>query len=494
MSQKQAKKRRRNERTRAQQKAPSQDGTAHEEVRDLEELLKEGNIDDYAEACWTLANRMEGPPGVGNVITIGGACEEHDFHEYPFRLTLRTMMAVSQCAGMETCGEAIRLVSSKLPPEQLPCYAHGHQEQFQDFFLHGIKPHECLYCGEIPNFTQPSRSLDWPGEIPVKGIDGQEYTACPNCGSNMLELQGKELDLWGWKFVCMDCDWEMKQAELLDVKQYCDMMEQTKRDLAGAVQIMESTTINLETRIETAAVQTRKILEDIAYSTLVSNKDAGAKTQEELQGLRYPKDIFRDLGKVHPNFFPTPVEIREPSRSRPFVVKTKGVLNREKLVQMYGELSSLAHSTNPLAEPVDLQYFEEKIPVWLEEIANSLDTHQVMLPHHPDRFYIVKMTGDREGSVQCTPFTKDEAGSFTCAWPDCVSGASRQYCEFWGRPWQECKLPEKEPEQTQGEMFGAMFDDEEMYEQVQELLDKAGGPEERKLDFSIPRNPESPAG
>jgi hypothetical protein len=283
-----------------------------------------------------------------------------------------------------------------------------------------------------------------------------------------------ELNKWGWKIVCPDCNWELKQAELLDVKQYCDLMERTKRDVAGALQIMESTSIDIETRIGTAAVQTRKILENIAFAALVSNKDAGDRTEEELKDLRYPKDIFKDMGKIHPNFFPTPVEVRDPSRGKSFSVKTKGVLNREKLLQIYRDLNPLAHSRNPMAKPVDLGYYEKKIPDWLEEIVNTLDTHQVMLLHHPDHFYIVKMQGDRDGSVQCTPFTMDETGTFTCAWPDCVSNTSRQYCEFWGRPWRECTLSEKEPEQTQGKIVGAVFDEEETQERVQDLLDRAG--------------------
>ena len=45
---------------------------------------------------------------------------------------------------------------------------------------------------------------------------------------------------------------------------------------------------------------------------------------------------------------------------------------------------------------------------------------------------------------------------------------------FWGRPWGECTLPEKEPEQTQGKMLGAMVDEEETYERAQDLLDRAG--------------------
>ena len=96
------------------------------------------------------------------------------------------------------------------------------------------------------------------------------------------------------------------------------------------------------------------------------------------------------------------------------------------------------------------------------------------LLHHPDHFYILKMKGDRDGSIQCTPFTKDVTGMSTCAWPDCVSGASRQYCEFWGRPWLECTLPEKEPAQTQGKMFGAMVDQEVAYEHAQDLIERSG--------------------
>ena len=452
MSQKQTKKRRREQRARAQQEGPEQISRAEEEVRDLEELLNAGNIDEYARVCWSLANDMERAPG--DVITDFGPCEEHGSHEYRFRLTLRSTMIIAQCVGMETCGEAIKLVASKLPRESLPCYAHGHQEQFWDYSMYGAKPHECLYCGETPEFTHPSRSIDWPGEVPVKGIDGKEYKTCPNCGSDMLELQGKELDEWGWNFVCMDCDWEIKQAELLDVKEYCELMERTKADLTGAIEIMESTSIGTETRIKSVAVQTRKILEDIAYAALVSNKDASRKPLEELKDLRSPREIFRDIEKIHPNFFPTPVEIRDPSKGKPFVSKTKGVLNREKLLQVYRDLNPLAHSMNPLDEPLDLGYFEKKIPVWLEEIVNTLDTHQVMLLHHPDHFYIVKMKGDRDGSVQCTPFTKDATGIFTCAWPDCVSSASRQYCEFWGRPWPEAPCRKRNWRRRRGRSLG----------------------------------------
>ena len=479
MSQKQAKRRRREQKAREQQEGFSRDRNPHgheqhDGTKDLEELLNSGDIDGYAQACWSLANRTEEPPRGGEIITLPGPREEHDFHEYRFRLTMQSMMTIAQCTGVETCGEAIRLVAKKLPPETLPCYPHGHSEQFQDFIMYGIEPHECVYCGETPEFTHQFKSINWPSEIPIKGIDGQEYDACPNCASHMLDLQGEKLNRWGWKISCMDCGWEVKQAELLDISQYRDLMEQTKKDLNSAIELMETTSVDLETRVRAVGVQTRRILENIAFAALVSNKDASGKSSEEMRKLWSPREIFKDIEKVHPEFFPKPVKISSPNSGRdyPLALRTEGVLNREKLLQAYRELNALAHSRNPLDEPIDYKYFVEKIPVWLDEIVNTLETHQVMLYHHADHFYIVKMEGDKDKSVQCTPFTKDATGTARCAWPDCVSQNSRGYCEFWAKPWSECALPEKEPAQSAGKLFGAEIDRQEAEERAQELIAK----------------------
>ena len=255
-------------------------------------------------------------------------------------------------------------------------------------------------------------------------------------------------------------------------------MEQTKKDLNSAIDLMETTSVNVETRVRAVGVQTRMILENVAFAALVSNKDAWGKSSEEMKKLWNPREIFKDIENVHPDFFPKPVKVRDPNKGRdkPLSIRTEGVLNREKLLQIYRELNPLAHGRNPLDEPVDYNYFMEKIPVWLGEIGNTLKTHQVMLFHHPDHFFIVKMEGDRDGSVQCTPFTKDTTGTVRCAWPECVSESSRRYCEFWGRPWSECTLPEKEPAQTEGKLFGAVIDEEEAEEHAIEAIAKVLNP------------------
>ena len=464
MSQKSAKRRRREQRLQQEQESIN----SQHKVEHLEVLLKAGDIDGYAQACWALANNRDEAPIAGEVVTLSGPCEEHGMHEKSFRLTPQTLMIIAQLIGMETCGEAIRLVAKKVPPEKLPCYPHGHREQAYEQIMLGVEPAECIYCGDTPEFILPSKSIGWPDEIPVKGIDGQEYKTCPNCNSEYLEIEGEKLGQWGWKITCMDCHWEIKQAELLDIRQYCDQIEIFKTALHNVRSKWNSEPKKTQQVIEDAGVATRKLLEKIAFATLISNKDNSGKTREEMEKWWNPRKILNEIGKVHPDCFPKPVEIDswKQDPKKPFRLKTKEVLNKERVIKIYKELNPLAHSTNPLADQPDYERYREMIPKWLDLIANTMEVHQVRLFHHTDHFYVVKMSGDRDGSVQCTTFTRNAEDAVTCAWPECVSNTARAYCELWSKPWSDCLLPQKDDDQTNAKKFGASLDAKEAEEHI----------------------------
>ena len=135
MSQKSAKRRRREQRLQQEQGSIN----SQYKVEHLEVLLKAGDIDGYAQACWALANNRDETPIAGEVVTLSGPCEEHGLHEKSFRLTPQTLMTIAQLTGMETCGAAIRLVAKKVPPEKLPCYPHGHREQAYEQMMLGSR-------------------------------------------------------------------------------------------------------------------------------------------------------------------------------------------------------------------------------------------------------------------------------------------------------------------------------------------------------------------
>ena len=93
-------------------------------------------------------------------------------------------------------------------------------------------------------------SLDFHPDGPVKGVDSQEYTTCPECGEDALQLEGDRPAEWGWNIVCLNYEWTMKQAESLDIGQYCDLMEEVKSKVESIGQLMEMPVVTIRTRVE----------------------------------------------------------------------------------------------------------------------------------------------------------------------------------------------------------------------------------------------------
>lgn len=468
MSQKASKKRRREQRRRRELESLAH----HRDSMVLESLLENGDMKGYAQTCWSLAHNAEETPTAGMSITLSGPCEEHGTHEQSFIITLKTLMSIAQCGTVATCGEAIQLVARKLPPEKLPCYQHGHGDQFFDQVTLGIEPRECSYCGELPKFEMPSKSIGWPDEIPVKGIDGEEYRTCPECKGDFLEIQGEKLNQWGWKITCIECAWEIKQAELLDIGQYRKQVEAIKAELQALKSEWESQDAKSKDLIRAAGVAARRLLEMIAFATLIANKDSSGGTPEEMSQWWSPREILNRIEKINPDCFPKPIEITESieqARS-PFKTKTTDVLNKERVIEIYRELNPLVHSSNPLSDEPDYQRYKAMIPQWLDLIENTMAVHQVRLFHHPDHLYVAKMSSGKDGSVSCTSFTLDPEGVPTCGWPECVSNRTRTICQFWNKPWSDCPMPQKEDAQTEGKVMAAYMDEEEAEERTHYLF------------------------
>ena len=325
--------------------------------------------------------------------------------------------------------------------------------------LHGIRPTEpCPECGEIPKFENAGMSLDFYPDGPVKGVDGQEYSNCPQCGEDALELQGNSIVEWGWNIVCLNCGWEMKQAERLDIGQYCDLMEEVKSKVASIGQLMEMPGVTIRTRVESICLQFRMLLELIVFSSLVSNKDVWQKSQKELQSSQDISKKLRELKRLHPNFYPRPVDLEGSPPGKEPVDQVEGFLSEDKLIAVYGQLGNILHAENPLGRETNYRYFIDSVPGWMSQVASLLECHKVFLYHRPEEFYLIKMFGDVDGELMWIRFKATVEGKTKCAWPDCVSSSARLYCEYIQRAWRECQLPEMEPAQTQGKRVADEID------------------------------------
>ena len=276
----------------------------------LEGLLRIGEAELYGQVCWSIANRGTDRPKSGEVITLEGGDETGGHANGKFRLTRKSIENIEQCLGMKTCGESIALFVEEREAEPWGECPHGHEEAALALMMYGIRPTEpCPECGEIPEFGNTAMSLDVHPDGLVKGVDGQEYTTCPLCGDDALELLGNSIVEWGWNIVCLNCGWEMKQAESLDIGQYCDLMEEIKSKVESINQLMEMPGVTIRTRVESICLQLRMLLELIVFSSLVSNKDLWQRSQKELRSSQDINKKLRELKRLHPNFYPRPVDL-----------------------------------------------------------------------------------------------------------------------------------------------------------------------------------------
>ena len=414
-------------------------------VEPLEQLLKTADPETYGRVCWYLANRDIERHRAGDLIQLG--VWEKSGVERKFRLTEESIENIGRCLGMQNCGEASEIFIETRQVEPRRECPGGHQEAALQYLTYGIMPTKpCPECGEIPMFGGLAMSLGFQSNEPAKGIDGNVYHICPECGDEMLELQGTDPVGWGWKIVCMGCGWQIKQSEELDIHQYSNLMEEIKLKVDAIQPLMEIPGIINQTRVESVCLQLRMVLELIIFSSVVSNKDAWRKSRDELRKAWNIKKIMTDLRGIHGRYYPEPKE------------RVGDFLTEDRLVTVYDQLNRIIHAENPLGTGVNLRHYMESVPKWLKWIMDLLTEHKVFLYHHPNVFYWVRMFGGPEGDVLCTPIRADSDGKEICSWPDCVQQANRQHCEYIGDSWRECQLQALETDQIEAKGMAEAYD------------------------------------
>lgn len=323
----------------------------------------------------------------------------------------------------------------------------------------------CPKCGEVPEFGGLVMSPGMFGKR-VTGIDGQEHSTCPKCGSDFLEIELEPPSFQGL-LRCLDCgegtvvnlvdeDWEPPK-EPLDVHPYVHLMQEARERLASIAQLLNADDLSDWARLESVCLQVRKLLELVMFSSLVANQDLWEQSQKELRSSQNMTKKFKELKRLHSNFYPTPVDLNQWTGQEP-ALRTDDFLREDDFIRVYGSLGDILHADNPLGKPGDYSDFMDRAPDLIESIQNLMECHKVHFYDHPDEFYLVKMFGDLDGDVTFIRFSTNAEGETLCAWPDCSSWSGRQHCEYIGRPWRECLLPEKEPAQTDGKREAPVMD------------------------------------
>jgi hypothetical protein len=153
--------------------------------------------------------------------------------------------------------------------------------------------------------------------------------------------------------------------------------------------------------LESACLQLRKILELIAFGSLVANKDAYTAVYAKASKKWAAGDILKELEQINADFYPVPI-IEIPSNIPGLVAEMKkregDFLAKSDFAEVYGRCGVMAHAANPFGKGIDYACYRKKLPLWGTQVINLLNSHQIHLVDTPG-FYVVHMYEKQDGKV-----------------------------------------------------------------------------------------------
>ncbi len=155
------------------------------------------------------------------------------------------------------------------------------------------------------------------------------------------------------------------------------------------------------TAIECMCLQIRKILELVALGSLVANQGVWDGSLRELRNAWNANNILKKLRRINPNFYPQPVieiPMTGPIKSK-ITDRNDDYLTEELFVEIYGRLEDILHTSNPIGNPVEYDYWMAAIPKWMNLIINLLNSHKVRILGNPNMF-LIYMNDESDSNVK----------------------------------------------------------------------------------------------
>lgn len=188
---------------------------------------------------------------------------------------------------------------------------------------------------------------------------------------------------------------------------YAQQMREIKRRIevidfflkGGGHALYESSTI------ESTCLQFRKILELIAFSSLIANKNLYSATYIKFASNWNAELLLKDLRRINPMFYPVPFEetpctlaVRQSK-----LVPSSEFLTEEDFVSVYKQCGGMLHAANPYGSKIGLDFFKKSFRTWQQKIIRLLNCHEVHFVDHTD-IWIINMQEDGDNEVHFYEF------------------------------------------------------------------------------------------
>jgi hypothetical protein len=159
---------------------------------------------------------------------------------------------------------------------------------------------------------------------------------------------------------------------------------------------------------EFVALQLRKLLELIAFGTLCANRQKYSEVYENFRNHWRAAKLLQNLERVHPDFYPTPLEgfeQSEPTGRLRLIARKEGFLTRADFGPLYDRCCELLHTPNPFAGGGEIAYgsFRRLASNATEQIDALLHAHTMRLAGGKERWVVqIRSDGTTTASI-CIP-------------------------------------------------------------------------------------------
>ncbi len=204
---------------------------------------------------------------------------------------------------------------------------------------------------------------------------------------------------------------------------YTQQMEQIKLRI-NAMELVFSKKCHTPyqaTDIEFCALQLRKVIEGILFSSLVTNSDKYLQAYNKLATAWNAQYIMNDLFRINPKFYPEPIKIvHHPERIQVYADGTRNTgddfvpieeyITPDKIIKVHEKLGGIMHERNPFSVPIDYPLYEKLIHDTTIDVKHLLNTH---LAHMADNehIYFVGMQEADTGNVHVALFERQAAAN-----------------------------------------------------------------------------------
>lgn len=201
---------------------------------------------------------------------------------------------------------------------------------------------------------------------------------------------------------------------------YAQQMEQIKLRI-NAMELVFNKTYNTPyqaTNVEFCALQLRKVIEGILFSSLVTNSDKYLQAYNKLATTWKAQYIMNDLSRINPKFYPEPIKIvHHPERVQVYedgtrntgdeFVQINDYITPDRIIKIHERLGGIMHERNPFSVPIDYPIYENLIRDTTNEVKLLLNTH---LAHMADgvHVYYVGMQAADAGNVHVSLFERQD--------------------------------------------------------------------------------------